>query len=110
MSLAFEVILLDEAFHFIESQPRNVRNKILQNLRRSELSRDPKLFKKLRSEIWEFRSVVAGNQYRLLAFWDKADRSQTLVIATHGFIKKTKKTTSSEINKAIRIRNDYFRL
>lgn len=30
---------------------------------------------------------------RLLAFWDKTDSEQTLVLATHGFIKKTQKNT-----------------
>lgn len=29
-----------------------------------------------------------GKQNRLLAFWDKTDKTETLVFATHGFIKK----------------------
>ena len=33
---------------------------------------------------------------------------ETLVIATHGFIKKTQKTPQKEIDKAIKIRNTYF--
>ncbi|KAB4395500.1 type II toxin-antitoxin system RelE/ParE family toxin, partial [Bacteroides nordii] len=32
----------------------------------------------------------------------------TLVIATHGFIKKTQKTPPKEIAKAEEIRKDYF--
>ena len=31
-----------------------------------------------------------------LAFWDKDDKINTLVIATHGFIKKTQKTPPKE--------------
>ena len=35
--------------------------------------------------------------YRLLAFWDKSDDKNTLVICTHGFIKKSQKTPRPEI-------------
>lgn len=48
-------------------------------------------------------------QYRLLAFWDKVNGTDTLVIATHGFIKKTQKTPSKEIAKAEEIRTRYFK-
>ncbi len=37
--------------------------------------------------------------YRLFAFWDKDE--ETLVIATHGIIKKTQKTSPKEIAKAL---------
>lgn len=47
-------------------------------------------------------------QYRLLAFWDKVREIDTLVIATHGFIKKTQKTPPKEIAKAEEIRKIYF--
>jgi len=46
--------------------------------------------------------------YRLLAFWDKTGNTKTLVLATHGFIKKTQKTPKKELEKAIRIRKQYF--
>jgi phage-related protein len=45
----------------------------------------------------------------LLAFWDKRDKSETLVIATHGFIKKTQKTPKDEIKKARQIMELYFK-
>jgi phage-related protein len=44
--------------------------------------------------------------YRLLSFWDTVN--ETLVIATHGFVKKTQKTPEKEIAKAEYIRNIYF--
>ncbi len=47
-------------------------------------------------------------KYRMLAFWDKTKPVETLVIATHGFVKKTQKTPQKEIDKAIAIRNLYF--
>ena len=44
--------------------------------------------------------------YRLFAFWDKDE--ETLVIATHGLVKKTQKTPQREIEKALSIRKEYF--
>ena len=58
--------------------------------------------------IWEFRTLYKKTQYRLLAFWDKEDKNETLVIATHGFVKKTSKVSKSEIEKAEDIRTKYF--
>jgi len=46
--------------------------------------------------------------YRLLAFWDKTESESTLVISTHGFIKKRSKVPDSEIQKAKQIRAKYF--
>jgi phage-related protein len=66
---------------------------------------DPDLFKKLDdTDIWEFRTFYNRMQYRLLAFWDRNGDGITLVIATHGFIKKTQKTPLKEIAKAEEIR------
>ena len=42
----------------------------------------------------------------MFAFWDT--QTDTLVIATHGIIKKTQKTPKKEIVKAERIRQEYF--
>jgi hypothetical protein len=44
----------------------------------------------------------------LLAFWDKSNNKETLVIATHGFIKKVDKVTATEIERAERLRDNYF--
>jgi site-specific DNA-methyltransferase (adenine-specific) len=41
-------------------------------------------------------------------FWDKDNNKRTLVIATHGFIKKTSKVPQKEINKANQIMKIYF--
>jgi phage-related protein len=109
MNQKFEVDLLEEAFEFLQSLELKHRAKILQNIRRAQFHNDPKLFKKLNSEIWEFRTLYAGHQYRLLAFWDKSDNKETLVLATHGFVKKTSKVDKKEIDKAERIRQIYFK-
>ena len=60
-------------------------------------------------EFWEFRTLYAGIQYRLLAFWDKDDKTETLVFATHGIVKKTSKVDKKEIDKANKIKNEYFK-
>lgn len=105
----FETKLLEEAFEFIEKQNLKARKKIFQNIRRAEQQSDPKFFKKLTDEIWEFRTLYSGIQYRLLSFWDKEDKTETLVFATHGIIKKTSKVDKKEIDKAERIRKTYFK-
>jgi phage-related protein len=43
-----------------------------------------------------------------LAFWDKTGKKETVVITTHGLIKKTDKTPSGELEKAEKIRKHYF--
>ncbi len=105
----FETVLLEEAMEFLRKQNLKTKNKILQNIERASQKTDPKLFKKLQEEIWEFRTLYAGLQYRLLAFWDKTDKENTLVLATHGTIKKTSKVDQKEIDKAERIRQQYFK-
>ena len=105
----FETRLLEEAFEFVQKQDLKVRKKIFQNIRRAEQHSDPKFFKKLTNEIWEFRTLYSGIQYRLLAFWDKEDKSETLVFATHGIVKKTSKVDKKEIDKADKIRANYLK-
>lgn len=105
----FEVELLDEAYEFLKKLDPKHRNKIIQNMDRAKFHTDPKLFKKLDGEIWEFRTLFASFQYRLLAFWDKSEQTETLVFVTHGFIKKTSKVDKKEIDKAERIRQEYFK-
>jgi phage-related protein len=104
----FETRFLEEADHFISQlEPKTIR-KIFFNIDLAEQTNDPKLFKKLKNDIWEFRTKFSGLQIRLLAFWDKSDNKDTLVIATHGFIKKVDKVPSNEIDRALRLRENYF--
>lgn len=104
----FETEFLEEAKKFLKTlQPRTTK-KVFYNIDLAEQTNDPKLFKKLKSEIWEFRTKYAGLQIRLLAFWDKTDSKEILVIATHGFIKKVDKVPAKEIDRAIRLRDEYF--
>ena len=104
----FDTRFLEEADDFIAAlKPKTVK-KILYNIDLAEQTNDPRLFKKLVKEIWEFRTKYEGLQIRLLTFWDKTDKNETLVIATHGFVKKVDKVPESEIERAVRIRERYF--
>jgi phage-related protein len=104
----FQTIFLEEADEFIAKLDVKTAMKVLYNIDLAEQTNDPKLFKKLQNDIWELRTKFAGLQIRLLAFWDKTDGETTLVVATHGFIKKVDKVPKNEITRAIKIREKYF--
>ncbi len=104
----FQTRFLEEANKFIAGLDPKAARKIFYNIDLAEQSNDPKLFKKLQKDIWEFRTKFGGVQIRLLAFWDKDNKTETLVLATHGFIKKIDKVPSNEIERAINIRKKYF--
>jgi phage-related protein len=104
----FETRFLEEADKFISTLDLKTARKVFYNIDLAEQTNDPKLFKKLKNDIWEFRTLYAGLQIRLLAFWDKTDGKETLVVATHGFIKKVDKVPANEIERAVRIREKYF--
>jgi phage-related protein len=105
----FDTIFLDEADEFIASLKPKAVKKIFYNIDLAEQTNDPRLFKKLKKEIWEFRTKYEGLEIRLLAFWDKTNKEETLVVATHGFIKKVDKVPENEIDRAVRIREKYFK-
>ena len=63
-------------------------------------------FKKLvNTEIWECRIQHSSNIYRIFCFFDKG----SIIILTHGFIKKTQKTPIDEIKRAEEYRSDYLK-
>ena len=104
------VVLMDEALSFVRSLPLKVQQKITYNYKKIEQGvMDKELFKKLEnSEIWEFRTLFNGSCYRLFSFWDT--KTETLIIATHGIVKKSQKTPPKEITNAEEIRKKYFEL
>jgi len=103
----FDIDLLPEAIEFLEKLDDKAREKVYYNLKKSQFAVDNELFKKLNNYIWEFRTLYNNNSYRLFAFWDKTEEQETLVIATHGILKKTQKTPTREIKKAEEIRKGY---
>jgi phage-related protein len=103
-----KVEFLDEATEFVDGLDEKSRDKLLYVIRKAQLVKDKELFKPLEDQIWEFRSIYSKKKFRLYAFWDKTDKIETLVIATHGTIKKTQRTPKKEINKAKKLRAAYF--
>jgi phage-related protein len=109
--IQFEVIFMDEVQEFLDSLAPESREKIVYNVRKvKDGYRDSELFKKMdgADNLWEFRTQYNGIQYRLLAFWDEQNRR--LVVATHGFIKKTWKVPKKEISRAKALRKKYYEL
>lgn len=100
---------MDEVQEFLDSLADAPRKKIMYNVNKVAGGvMDNDLFKKLDSSdgIWELRTLYNGLQYRLLAFWDEQEKR--LVVATHGFVKKTWKVPAKEIKKAEQLRKKYY--
>ena len=108
MNPKFKVELLEEVNEFLNGLSEKVRDKIIYNLRKSQIVNDNELFKKLNNNVWEFRTLHNKTKYRLFAFWDKTNKAETVVISTHGVEKKTQKTPKKEILKTERIMKEYF--
>jgi len=102
----FEVEFLPEVSEFLENLEPKAREKIYFNIKKSQIVNDSEFFKKLNDHIWEFRTLYSGKAYRLFSFWDIYTNS--LVVVTHGLIKKTQKTPKGEIEKAEKIRKEYL--
>jgi phage-related protein len=98
MEYKFKVEFLEPVVEFLESLDPKSREKILYNIWKSKSVNDNELFKKLEGEIWEFRTLYNKLYYRLFAFWDKTNRDETLVIATHGMMKKRIKHLKPQLN------------
>lgn len=108
MTGKFQVQFLEDAAEFLDNLDEKAREKIYYNIQKARFSNDKELFKKLKGEIWEFRTLFNKKHYRLFAFWDKTGKNETVVISTHGIIKKTDKTPPGEIEKAENLRKLFF--
>lgn len=108
MTQKFKVEFLAEAVEFMDSLDQKSQQKIYYNIKKAQLTNDPELFKKLNDNIWEFRTFYNKTHFRIFAFWDKTRGQQTLVLSTHGLIKKTDRTPKTDLEKAERIREQYF--
>jgi phage-related protein len=56
------------------------------------------------TDLYEIRVSFGNNIFRIFCFFDK-DR---LVIILNGFQKKTQKTPRTEIDKALKLKHDYY--
>ena len=55
----FEVLFLTEARAFLLNLDQKSRDKIIFNIDKAKVKTDNELFKKLKGEIWEFRTFVS---------------------------------------------------
>ena len=104
----FQIQFLEDAKVFLDNLDVKAREKIIYNIRKAQVINDKELFKKLTNEIWEFRTLFNKTHYRLFAFWTKTEKTDTVVISTHGIIKKTDKTPHGDLDKAERLRKLYL--
>ncbi len=104
-----EVIAYKDYFEdFLRKQPIKVQDKIFKIIEAIEtLERIPENYLKLikgTKGLYEARISLASNIWRVFCFFDKGK----LVILLNGFTKKTQKTPKREIEKALRLMNDYY--
>ncbi|MEQ9301084.1 MAG: type II toxin-antitoxin system RelE/ParE family toxin [Cyclobacteriaceae bacterium] len=93
---------------FYQGQTKKVQNKIIWTLRiLEEVERIPETyFKHLVSTdgLYEIRVQSGRDIFRVICFFDK----DNLVIIGHGFQKKTQKTPVQELERAKKIRDEYY--
>ena len=93
---------------FFTKQNTKVKTKILWTLKIvEELQRIPETYLKHlegTNGLYEIRVQMGSNIFRIFCFFDE----DNLVVVGNGFQKKTQKTPSQEIIKALKIREEYY--
>ena len=101
--IAYKKYFLD----FYEKQPENVQSKIEWTLNLIRVTRQvpEKYFKHLEGTngLYEIRVEVGRNIYRIFSFFDKGN----LVVLGNTFQKKSQKTPQQELEKALKIMEEY---
>lgn len=64
----FHIIFLTGAREFLLGLDEKARDKIVFNTRKATVKNDRELLKKLRGEIWEFRTMFNKQHFRVFAF------------------------------------------
>lgn len=105
-----EIIFHENYFiDFYEKQPNKVQNKIdyvfklIQNIERVP----EKFLKYLEGTdgLYEIRVEVGSDIYRIFCFFDKGK----LIVLLNGFQKKSQKTPKIELEKAVKLKKEYFK-
>ena len=104
-----EVVTYKEYFDdFFKAQPQKVRDKIIKVLDIIEqVERIPTTYLKYiegTNGLFEVRVQLGSNIFRIFCFFD----GNKFVILLTGFQKKTQKTPPKEINRAVRLMNEYY--
>jgi phage-related protein len=108
MTFERQVIAYKNYFlEFYKEQTDNVQAKIEWTLNLIRVTRQvpEKYFKYLKSTkgLYEIRVEVGNNIYRIFSFFDKGN----LVVLGNAFQKKTQKTPKQELEKALKIMEEY---
>ena len=94
-------------YEFYDEQIQKVKDKIIWTLKVIEtIDQIPaEYFKHLEGTngLYEIRVQIGNNIFRIFCFFDEGK----LVVLTNGFQKKTQKTPKKEIEKALRIKQEY---
>jgi len=111
MQKPIEIILLSQADKYWKTLDEQVKKKFLMAFFKMKNGFKGDWFEKMTGtdDIWEFRVSDGVKWYRILSFWDKTGETETLVVCTNGFDKKSNKTPTSEIEKAEIIKLEYFK-
>ena len=111
MKKPIEVNLLPEAEDFVDEIEVSAKKKLFFAIRKTKARIFGDWFEKLKgsNDIYEFRVKDSNKFYRVFAFWDKTQENETLIVCSHGLIKKTNKTPEKEIKKAEKIKEKYFK-
>lgn len=104
-----EVILFKRYFdEFFDKQPPKVQEKLywsIKILRTCEIIPRNHLKTLTGTDgLMKMRTQFAGNIYRVFCFFDEGK----IVVLMNGFQKKTDKTPQNEIDRALRIREEYY--
>jgi phage-related protein len=98
----------DDFIRFYESSGLKTQRKIdfILDIIRFEKQVPKKFFKHLKGTngIYEIRIIVVQGSIRILSFFDK----ENLIVLINCFNKKTRKIPVKEINRAIKLRREYF--
>ncbi len=91
---------------FIETLEEGATKKIFYSLDmlKTQHRISEKFIKYIRDDIFELRAEYEGNIYRVFFCFDEGN----IVILFNGFQKKRQKTPENEINKAIRLKDEYY--
>jgi putative addiction module killer protein len=91
---------------FMESLSAGVRKKIhyLLDLLASQERISKKFVDHIRDGLYELKAEYEGNIYRIFFMFD----GDKIVVLFNGFQKKTQKTPEKEIQKALKIKKEYY--
>lgn len=102
------IIYKDYFSEFFVKQRQKVKDKIIWTFNLiEELQRVPETYLKYLENtdaLYEIRIQSGSDIFRIFCFFDQGQ----LIVLANGFQKKTQKTPQREIDKALKIKEDYF--